>query len=113
MNDYLNIKDAKGFSFYKVPKVLFTEERYKNISTDAKMLYALLLDRMNLSLKNNWYDCKGRVYQYFTVNEAKELLSFGHDKICRLFKELENANLIERKRQGLGKASIIYLRSFI
>ena len=91
---------------------MFTEEKYKLISTDAKILYGLLLTRMHLSAKNGWTDKRGRVYQSFTVKEAQEKLRFGHEKICRLFSELEQADLILRKRQGQGKPSIIYLKSF-
>ena len=65
MNKYFKTSDAKNFAFYKVPKALF-EEKYKSVSTDAKMLYGLLLDRMYLSVKNGWIDKQGRVYQYFT-----------------------------------------------
>ena len=102
----------ESYVFYKVPKALFTEEKYKPVSTDAKMLYGLLLDRMHLSAKNGWTDKRGRVYQFFTVKEAQEKLRFGHEKICRLFSELEQADLILRKRQGQGKPSIIYLKKF-
>lgn len=77
------------------------------------MLYGLLLDRMSLSLKNGWIDRQGRVYQFFTVQQAQELLGFGHEKICQFFAELSTADLIERKRQGQGKASIIYLKKFL
>lgn len=69
MNRYFKISDAKSFAFYKVPKALF-EEKYKSVSTDAKMLYGLLLDRMYLSVKNGWIDKQGRVYQYFTIKTA-------------------------------------------
>lgn len=89
---------------------MFTEEKYKPVSTDAKMLYGLLLDRIHLSAKNGWTDKRGRIYQFFTVKEAQEKLRFGHEKICRLFSELEQADLILRKRQGQGKPSIIYLK---
>lgn len=68
--------------FYKVPKALFTEEKYQKVSTDAKMLYGLLLDRMYLSVKNGWVDKQNRIYQFFTVREAQEKLHFGHEKIC-------------------------------
>ena len=91
---------------------MFTEEKYQSVSTDAKMLYGLLLDRMHLSVKNGWTDWLGRVYQFFTVKEAQDKLRFGHEKICRLFSELEQADLIVRKRQGQGKPSIIYLKKF-
>ena len=62
MSKYFKLSDAKNFAFYKVPKVLF-EEKYKSVSTNAKMLYGLLLDRMYLSVKNGWIDKQGRVYQ--------------------------------------------------
>lgn len=112
MNQYFKASEAENYVFYKVPKALFTDEKYKAVSTDAKMLYGLLLDRMHLSVKSGWTDKYGRVYQYFTVKEAKEKLHFGHEKICKLFSELEKSDLISRKRQGQGKPSIIYLKKF-
>ena len=112
MNKYFTVSQAQSFAFYKVPKALFVDEKYRDISTDAKMLYGLLLDRMYLSAKNGWIDKRGHIYQYFTIKQAQGLLHFGHDKVIKLFKELENAKLIERKRQGQGKANIIYLMQF-
>lgn len=112
MNKFYTANEAESYVFYKVPKALFTDERYKAVSTDAKMLYGLLLDRMYLFAKNGWVDRYGRVYQFFTVKQAQELLRFGHEKICRLFAELERADLILRKRQGQGKPSIIYVKKF-
>ena len=87
----------KGNSFYKLPKVLFSDGKYKGVSTDAKVLYGLLLDRNSLSIKNGWIDNYGRYYQYFTIKECKEKLNFGHDKIAKLFKESEANGLITRK----------------
>ena len=112
MRPYDTAPDTEKFSFYRVPKRLFTDEKYQTVSTDAKMLYGLLLDRLSLSEKNSWKDECGRVYQYFTVRQVQELLHFGHEKVCRLFAELEAADLIERRRQGQGKASCIYLKQF-
>lgn len=112
MNRFYTANEAESYVFYKVPKALFTDEKYRFVSTDAKMLYGLLLDRMYLSAKNGWVDKYGRVYQFFTVKQAQELLRFGHEKICRLFAELERADLILRKRQGQGKPSIIYVKKF-
>lgn len=112
MNDYYKASEAESYVFYKVPKALFTEDKYASVSTDAKMLYGLLLDRMHLSVKNGWIDKHRRVYQFFTVKQAQELLHFGHEKICRLFSELEQADLIVRKRQGQGKPSVIYMKKF-
>lgn len=92
---------------------MFTDQKYCSVSTDAKMLYALLLDRMYLSARNGWVDRYGRVYQFFTIKQGQELLHFGHDKIIRLFGELEKADLIQRNRQGQGKANIIYLKKVL
>lgn len=112
MNRFYTAAEAESYVFYKVPKALFTDEKYRSVSTDAKMLYGLLLDRMYLSAKNGWVDKDGRVYHFFTVKQTQELLRFGHEKICRLFAELESADLILRKRQGQGKPSIIYIKKF-
>lgn len=103
-------KGENSEAFYKIPKFLFNGE-YRNIlSTDAKLLYGLLLDRSHLSAKNGWFAQDGRVFLYFTVAEAAERLSFGKDKILCLFKEIEKAGLIERKRLGLGKPSVIFFQ---
>lgn len=112
MNKYFKKNEAEKYVFYKIPKALFTDQKYCSVSTDAKMLYALLLDRMYLSARNGWVDRYGRVYQFFTIKQGQELLHFGHDKIIRLFGELEKADLIKRNRQGQGKANIIYLKKF-
>lgn len=112
MNKYFKKNEAEKYVFYKIPKALFTDDKYKSVSTDAKMLYGLLLDRMYLSAKNGWIDKHGRVYQFFTIKQGQELLHFGHDKVIKLFAELETVGLIERKRQGQGKANIIYLKKF-
>ena len=100
MNPYFTVNDSEHFTFYRIPKLLFTDEIYQTVSTDAKMLYGLLLDRLSLSEKNDWKDEHGRVYQYFTIHQAQELLHFGHEKVCRLFAELDVADLIERRRPG-------------
>lgn len=112
MNPYFTAPDTEKITFYRIPKLLFTDEKYQVVSTNAKMLYGLLLDRLSLSEKNDWKDEHGRVYQYFTIHQAQELLHFGHEKVCRLFAELDAADLIERRRQGQGKANRIYLKEF-
>jgi hypothetical protein len=112
LNKYFKKNEAEKYAFYKIPKALFTDDKYKSVSTDAKMLYGLLLDRMYLSAKNGWIDKHGRVYQFFTIKQGQELLHFVHDKIIKLFGELETVGLIERKRQGQGKANIICLKKF-
>ncbi len=97
-------------SFYRLPRELFTDERYSKLSTDAKLLYAIILDRMSLSESNGWHDEQGRIYQIFTQKEAAALLKCSLNKVCNLFADLEEADLIERRRQGLCKASVIYLK---
>ncbi|MBE7059666.1 MAG: replication initiator protein A [Ruminococcaceae bacterium] len=113
--DYYYANEAELFNFYRIPKVLFTDERFSNLSVEAKVLYGLLLDRMCLSLKNGWVDEKNKVYIYFTLEDAIEYLNVGKDKGVKLFSELDSekgCGLIERKKQGLGKPTIIYVMNF-
>ena len=80
--------------------------------TDAKTLYGILLDRMGLSVKNGWLDEQGRVYIIFPVQEVMDALGCADNKATKLFRELENAGLVERKRRGLGKPNLIYVKNF-
>lgn len=112
--DYFYGQQADMFTFFRIPKVLFTNDRFWNVSTDAKLLYGILLDRMNLSAKNGWYDEDGRVYIIFTVEEIMESLGCANKKSGKLLDELEKkCGLIERKRQGLGKPNLIYVKNFV
>ena len=114
MYDYFYGQQAELFSFYRVPKVLFTDEKFSNISSDAKLLYGIMLDRMNLSAKNGWVDELGRVYIIFTIEEVKGALGCAEKKAVKLLHELENkCGLIERKRIGLGKPNYIYVKNFV
>ena len=114
MPDYFYGPQAEQFSFYRIPKALFADPAYRGISNDAKVLYGLLLDRMSLSARNDWLDEQGRVYIVFTVEEIMESLACGNKKAVGLLRELEaEAGLIERKRQGLGKPNLIYVKNFI
>ena len=112
--DYFYGQQSEMFSFYRVPKVLFTEDSFWNVSTDAKLLYGILLDRMNLSAKNGWMDAESCVYIIFTIEEIKSSLGSAEKKAVKLLDELEKkCGLIERKRQGLGKPNLIYVKNFI
>lgn len=112
--DYFYGEQAEQFAFYRIPKVLFSEDKFWNVSSDAKLLYGILLDRMNLSAKNGWLDEAGRVYIIFTIEEIKESFGCAEKKAVKLLDELEKkAELIERKRQGLGKPNLIYVKNFI
>ena len=113
MLDYFYGGQADLFSFYRLPKALFVDPRFRSISAESKILYGLLLDRMGLSAKNGWTDDSGRVYIIFTTEEIMEALYCADNKATKLMKELESCGLIERKRRGLGKPSLIYVKNFI
>jgi len=112
--DYYYGPEADTYAFYRIPKVLFTEEHFSGISTEAKTLYGILLDRMNLSARNGWVDEKGRVYIICTVKQVMKSLGCAEQKAIKLFNELEyKAKLIERVRKGQGKPCQIYVKNFI
>lgn len=111
--EYYYTNEAEQFTFYRIPKVLFTDSRFQNLSVEAKVLYGLMLDRVGLSLRSGWVDDQQRVYIYFTVADVEEQLQCGHNKAIRLLKELDvDIGLIRRKRQGLGKPDRIYVMNF-
>ena len=113
MPNYFYGPQAEQFAFYRIPKALFADPAYRGISTDAKVLYGLLLDRMSLSARNDWLDEQGRVYIIFTVEEVMDALCCADNKATRLLRELEGVGLIERKRRGLGKPNLIYVKNFV
>ena len=113
--DYYYGNEAEQYSFYRIPKVLFTDVRFKAVSVEAKVLYGLLLDRMALSVKNGWLDEVGRVYIIYTIVDVMETLGCAEQKANKLLNELDSAKgvgLIERKRRGLGKPNVIYVKNF-
>ena len=113
MLDYIYSEQASQYAYYRIPKILFTDDRYRDISTDAKVLYGLLLDRVSLSIKNKWVDDQNRVFIIFSLADVQESLNCGPQKATALFRELEKkVGLIERKRQGLGKPNLIYVKNF-
>ena len=111
--DYYRGVEAEQYSFYRIPKMLFTDTIFQDLSCEAKVLYGLMLDRMSLSLKNHWMDEEERVYIIFTVNNICDLMNCGTQKAVRLLKELDvktGIGLIEKKRLGLGKPNVIYVK---
>ena len=110
--DYFYGQAGELFSFFRIPKALFQERRFQDLSTDAKTLYGILLDRMSLSVKNEWFDKKGRVFIIFTIEDVKRTLRCADNKATRLLRELEEFGLIERKRRGQGKPCLVYVKNF-
>lgn len=111
--EYFYGHEAEQYVFFRIPKALISDKRFKNMSTDAKLLYGLMLDRMGLSLKNKWLDEENRVYIIYTVEDIIIDLGCARQKVSKLLEELDLAfGLIERKRQGLGKPNIIYVKNF-
>lgn len=114
--EYFRGMEAEQYSFYRVPKVLFTAECFKSLSCEAKVLYGLMLDRMSLSIKNRWFDEEDRVYIIFTVEEIMDLLGCARQKAIKNIAELDTEKgigLIEKKRLGLGKPNVIYVKNFM
>ena len=111
--DYYYGTEADQYSFYRIPKTLLTDPRYKSVSIEAKVLYGLLLDRMGLSVKNNWMDIEKRIYIYFTLENVMCMMDCGHNKAVKLFAELDSTGLIERVKQGQGRPTRIYVKNFI
>ena len=115
LSDYFYGDESEQFIYFRIPRLLITSPRFKHLSTDAKLLYGMLLDRMSLSAKNNWYDEDGRVYIYYTVEEICGDMNCGRDKAMKLLAELDTGKgvgLIERIKQGQGKPTKIYVKRF-
>lgn len=111
--DYFYGTEAEQYTFYRIPKVLFTDPGFRRITADAKILYGLMLDRMGLSIRNGWLDKQERVFIYFTLEETMDAMCCGHNKAVSLFTELDKVGLIERKKQGQGRPTKIYVKNFI
>lgn len=111
--DYFYGEQSEQFTFYRTPKVFFTNDKFRGLSSDAKLLYGILLDRVSLSVRNNWYDEEGRVYIICTLKSIMDALGIADKTATKLFVELENIGLIERKKQGQGKPTIIYVKNFV
>lgn len=115
LSDYFYGDESEEFIYFKIPRLLITDQKFKHVSTDAKLLYGILLDRMGLSAKNNWYDDSGRVYIYYTVDEICQDMCCGRDKAMKLLAELDRGKgigLIERIKQGQGRPTKLYVKRF-
>lgn len=106
---FYKAQEVYGETFFQLPKVFFTNDKYKNLSNDAKVAFALLKDRFNYSVKNNWIDQNDNLYFVFTNEELMSLLQAGNQKVIKIKKELEKAELLFQKRMGLNKPNHLYL----
>lgn len=114
--DYYYGKEAEQFSFYRIPRMLIKDKRFSGLSSDAKILYGLMLDRMALSIRNEWQDEDDRTYIIYTIEQIMEDLNCGKNKAIRVIAELDaddGIGLVERVRRGLGKPDIIYVKNFV
>ena len=111
--DYFYEEQSEQFAFYRTPKILFTDPKFKTMSPLAKMLYGLLLDRVSLSARNKWIDERRRVFIYATNLSIRKALNLSDKTATKLLCELEQFGLIKRKRQGQGKPTRIYVMNFI
>lgn len=114
--DYYYGIEAEQFSFYRVPRLLIKDERFKGLSSDAKLLYGLMLDRMSMSMKNGWLDDENRAYIIYTIDNIREDLGCSKEKAVKVLAELDASKgigLIEKIRRGLGKPDIIYVKNFV
>ena len=116
VSDYFYGEESEQFSYFRIPRLLVRSKKFKTLSTEAKLLYGLMLDRMGLSAKHGWYDELGRVYIYYTLDEIQTDLMCGHNKAVRLLAELDTGKdgfgLIERVKQGQGRPAKIYVKKF-
>lgn len=115
ISEYFYGDEAEQFIYFRIPRQLITDPRFKHLSTDAKLLYGMLLDRMSLSVKNGWHDEDGRVYIYYTVEEICGDMNCGRDKAMKMLADLDTrkgVGLINRVKQGQGKPTKLYVRRF-
>lgn len=112
MFDYFYGNETEQYHYYSVPKLLFTDDKFKGLSCQAKLLYGFLLDRTALSVENKWFDKQGRTYVYYKQSDAQNNLNIGKNKATAIFTELENIGLIIRQKQGQGKPTKIFVMNF-
>lgn len=110
--DYFYGVQSDQFSFYRIPRLLIKDPHFKGLSSDAKLLYGLMLDRMALSMKNHWLDNENRAYIIYSISNVMEDINCSKPTCVKIMKELDSFGLIERKRKGLGKPDVIYVKNF-
>ena len=105
--------EADQFSFIRIPKIMLTDPTFSRLSLQAKVLYGLLLDRMGLSVKNQWFDKDNKVFIIYQIAEIQEDMGYSKKKAMEFLTELETIGLVEKKKRGFGLPSILYVKNFI
>ena len=101
-------QEAEQFTFYRLPKALITDNRFKDISNNSKLLYGLMLDRMSLSVRSGWFDDQNRVYIKYSIKSIMEDLNCSKMTAVGLLKELQAIGLVDIEQRN-GLANIIYV----
>ena len=113
MFDYMMANQSDQFSFVQIPRNMLTDSYFDGLSLQAKVLYGVLLDRMKMSLQNQWLDEAGHVYIVYPVNDIQDDTNLSKRKVQDCLAELESAGLVERRKQGNGKPNCIYVKNFV
>ena len=111
MFDYFYGNRAEGYSFYAIPKILFTNKTFREIPGEAKILYGLMLEKLSSSYKNGWIDDENRAYIHFSIQDVEESMGCSRPTAVNMVSSLEKVGLIEKKRLGLGRQNIIYVKN--
>ncbi len=109
MTGKYNIREEVAQRFYRLPKIFFTSERYKKLSNDAKIAFAILQDRLDLSIKNQWFDEEGNIFFLYGNQQLGEILNCSKPTVIKIKKELNQAELLEERRMGLSQSNRLYL----
>lgn len=110
MSGYFTKADMDQLVYYQVPKVLITGDRYKSMKSNAKLLYITLIDRMKLSMKNEWCNDDGHYYVRMSVEKGAELLGFSEGTFKNMKKELKKYDLLDEDREGQGRTNRLFLK---
>lgn len=111
--DYFYETEVEEYSYINIPRVLMTKNRYKDLSSDAKVVFGILLDRLDLAVKYGWIDDNGQAYIIYLQEELQRDMNMSKRRVIETLQELEQIGLIERIQRGARQADVIYLKKFM